>query len=185
MEIEDIDFGELLPEVAPQAQQAEALPKIERNDGESPWLWNGEPLEEIDTSRFKCFVYLITNRLTGKRYIGFKTTVSRKTKVVKGRKRHVEVESDWRTYWSSSEVLKGDIDLYGKGNFIREVIHLCPLKGVGKYYELYEQIVRHVLTANSDRYYNGIVNVRLGANALRRYPDVVSCDKILGDELNA
>ena len=154
------------------------------DDTETPWLWNGEPIHTIDFKQWRAFVYLITNKITGKRYIGFKTTVARKTRTVKGKKRRTEVESDWQSYWSSSDPLHADIALYGRGNFLREIIWLAPMKGVGKYLELQEQVERGVLTRNAERYYNGIVDVRLGANAIRRYDEAVRCSRPpLGDVL--
>jgi len=181
----DIDFNTLLDgeDTTPSNPVNTIIPSNDFtfNDEESPWLWNGKPINEIDTKKHSCFVYLITNKVNGMRYVGFKNTLFKKTRTIKGKKKHGTVESDWRTYWSSSEILKNEVSFYGKGNYLREILYLCPLKGVGKYFELKEQIDREVLTKNSSLYYNGIVNVRLGINALKRWGDVVKADIILGD----
>lgn len=171
-------------ERTPTKSDVAPLSLLNYNDEETPWLWNGTPIETIDIKKFRAFVYLMTNKVTGKRYIGFKTTVARKTYTVKGRKRRREVEADWKTYWSSSDAFHADVALYGRGNFLREIVWLCPMKGVGKYLELKEQIDRKVLTENAEKYYNGIVDVRLGANAIRKYGEAVHCSApLLGDIL--
>lgn len=153
------------------------------DDTESPWLWNQEVLTEIPKGH-KTFVYLITNKLNGKRYVGFKTfSNSRKTTVDKKRKT-VETESDWKDYWSSSDTLNKEIKRFGTGNFIREVMCLTVNKSVGKYVEAYVQFKRRVLEKNRDKYYNGIVNLRLNQQTLNAWTDIEWHSKpLLGDLL--
>ena len=57
------------------------------------------------------FVYRITNKVTGKSYIGKKNFWSITRKAVKGKKRKVRItkESDWKTYCSSSKDVQDDI----------------------------------------------------------------------------
>ena len=173
-----MDFEKLIPEAEP-IEIVER--KVEPKDEEvSPWLFNGKPIESIPQEH-ETFVYLITNKKNGKRYIGFKTAVSRKTKIVNKKKRHIKVESDWKTYWSSSENLQDDVAKYGKGSFLREIIYLSVNKGVGKYLEAYEQFTRNALT--TDGYYNGIVNLRIGKRTIGKVKDIVKADVILGDEI--
>jgi 2-iminoacetate synthase ThiH len=114
------------------------------------------------------FVYLITNKSTGKKYIGKKLAKFTKTKVrtvtlKSGEKKKKKVktyeESDWKTYWSSSEELKKDVASLGEESFTRESLHYCNSKGVLSYMELKEQMVRQVL--ESTDYYNGIVQVKI------------------------
>jgi len=76
------------------------------------WLYQGEPVTEIE-DKFVAYVYLITNLTNGRKYIGKKLTKFSRTKVVKGKKKKVKVESDWQTYWSSSEELKKDVTELG------------------------------------------------------------------------
>ena len=173
-----MDFEKLIPEAEP-IEIVER--KVEPKDEEvSPWLWNGKPIETIPPEH-ETFVYLITNKNNGKRYIGFKTAVSRKTKKKKKKKRHIKVESDWKTYWSSSENLQADVAKYGKGAFLREIIYLSVNKGVGKYLEAYEQFTRNALT--TDGYYNGIVNLRIGKRTIGKVKDVIKADVLLGDDI--
>jgi hypothetical protein len=123
------------------------------------WYYNNEPVEEIDP-KYLAFVYLITNTTNGKRYIGLKTTKSKKTKQVKGKKKRFTVESDWKDYWSSSEELKNDIELLGKDSFKREILYFCLNKGTANYLEAREQFDKRVLE-NPDLWYNGIINCRV------------------------
>lgn len=114
------------------------------------------------------FVYLITNKKTNQKYIGKKFFWSQKTlPITKKRKRRKKllVESDWRKYWGSSKHLQEDIDKYGEDNFTREIIHLCKTKGECAYLEAKEQFDRDVLL--TDDYYNGIIQIRLGGNAVK------------------
>lgn len=123
------------------------------------WYYNNEPVEEIDP-KYLAFVYLITCITNGKKYIGLKTTKSKKTKQVKGKKKRFTVESDWRDYWSSSVELKNDIELLGKDSFKREILYFCLNKGTANYLEAREQFDKRVLE-NPDLWYNGIINCRV------------------------
>jgi hypothetical protein len=122
------------------------------------WLYNNKPLEEIPENAYG-YVYLITNNLTGRKYIGKKLFWFRKTKVIKGKKKRLKVESDWKDYWSSSDELKADIEKLGINNFSREILHICPNKGLCNYLEAKEQMVRCVL--ETDQYYNSQVQCRV------------------------
>jgi len=122
------------------------------------WLYNKTPLEEIPENAYG-YVYLITNTITGRKYIGKKLFWFRKTKVLKGKKKRLKVESDWKDYWSSSDELKADIAKLGINNFSREILHICPNKGLCNYLEAKEQMVRCVL--ETDQYYNSQVQCRV------------------------
>ena len=129
------------------------------------WLYNGEPVEEIDP-QYLAFVYLITNKLTGRKYIGLKQALFSKTKQVKGKKKRIKVESDWRDYWSSSEELKKDVESLGAENFTREILYWCKLKSHANYLEAREQMDNRVLE-RPEEYYNGIVNCRVSRNHIK------------------
>ena len=122
------------------------------------WIYNNKPLEEIPENAYG-YVYLITNTITGRKYIGKKLFWFRKTKVLKGKKKRLKVESDWKDYWSSSDELKADIERLGINNFSREILHICPNKGLCNYLEAKEQMVRCVL--ETDQYYNSQVQCRV------------------------
>lgn len=121
------------------------------------WTYNDEPFTGPDGDLVG-FVYLITNRLSGKRYIGKKLFFFTKTKKVKGKNKRFKTESDWRDYWSSSDELKADVAKLGKENFQRQIIHLCSTKGTMNYLEAKEQFLNNVL--ESPDWYNSYIMVR-------------------------
>ena len=130
------------------------------------WTYDGKTIDEIP-DEYEGFVYLITNTTTGQKYIGKKLAKFKKTRPpLKGKKnkRRSKVESDWRDYWGSSEHLLADVEKLGKEKFTREILHYCPSRGVLSYIEAKEQFDRRVL--ESDEYYNGIINVRVGSSKL-------------------
>lgn len=109
------------------------------------------------------FVYLITNLTNNKKYIGCKMlqkVIKRKPLKGKKNKRHETIESDWRTYTSSSNELNKDIELLGKENFKFEIIDFAYSKSHLKYLEAKYQFDNDVLLSES--WYNGIINLRVG-----------------------
>lgn len=123
------------------------------------WFYENKPFDE-DVTQYVGYVYLITCIPTGKRYIGKKLFWMMKRKQVKGKVKRYKAESDWRTYWSSSDELKADVQTLGEGSFTREILHLCKSKGVVNYLELREQIDHRVLEY-PDSWYNGWVMARI------------------------
>ena len=109
-------------------------------------------------------IYEIVNNIENKKYIGKKQCKSKLTrKPLKGKKRkRIDfIESDWKSYTSSSEKLNQDIQKHGKENFTFKIIKTCHSKWELAYFEIKEQIERDVLLR--DDYYNGIINVRIGS----------------------
>ena len=105
------------------------------------------------------FVYIITNNLSNKKYIGKKFFYSMKTKQVNKKKKRIKVSSDWQTYYGSNAELQNDVKQLGEENFSREIVHLCKTKGTCGYLEAKEQFIRNVL--ESDDYYNTWIMVRV------------------------
>ena len=128
------------------------------------WIYKNEPLEEVPENAYG-YVYLITNNLTGRKYIGKKLFWFRKTKVVKGKKKRIKVESDWRSYWSSSDEVKKDVQEIGQENFTREILHICTNKGSCNYLEAKEQMLREVL--ETKLYYNSQIQCRVHRTHLK------------------
>jgi hypothetical protein len=97
------------------------------------WLYEGQPFE--DPGEAYGFVYNITHIPTGKKYIGRKYFTLAGYKQVKGKRKKIRKESDWREYWGSSKHLQADIALYGKDQFKREIVRLCKSRTECSYYE--------------------------------------------------
>jgi hypothetical protein len=130
------------------------------------WLYNEQPLDEIPEGSYS-FVYLITNLTNGRKYIGKKLFWFTKTKTIKGKKKKIKSESDWKDYWSSSDEVNKDVELLGKENFRREILHLCPNKGTASYFEAKEQMVNEVLEY-PDKWYNGQIQCRVHRNHIKK-----------------
>ncbi len=139
------------------------------------WIYQGLPFNPDEPFTYERygkewygFVYCITNRATARKYIGkkffWKTKTLPITKTRKRRKRTL-VESDWRDYYGSNNFLKEEVNNHGKDFFDREILYLCKTKGECAYMEAKEQFARDVLI--SDKYYNGIINCRIGAASVK------------------
>ena len=131
------------------------------------WLYEGVEVTELP----ECvgFVYLIINNKSSRSYIGKKLshfsktsikTVTLKSGIKKKKKVKTQVESDWRTYWSSSDELQNDVKELGEENFTREILFYCQSKGNLSYIELREQILNKVLE-DSTLWYNGIIQAKI------------------------
>lgn len=129
------------------------------------WSYKGADVPN-DLSEYIGFVYLITNLISNKKYIGKKLLKFKKTKTVKGKKKKSLVESDWKTYWGSNDELKEDVKRLGEVNFKREVLIFCKSKGELSYFELKEQVLAGVL--ESDEYYNSWIMARVRKDHLKR-----------------
>jgi len=132
----------------------------------SDWLHKGKVVDILPED-CEAFVYLITNNQNGMKYIGKKLAKFKTTKPpLKGRKnkRRGTKESDWRTYWGSSDHLLNDVVAQGEKQFTREILEYCPSRGVASYVEAELQFKHKVLL--SDDYYNGIINVRVGGSQI-------------------
>jgi len=131
------------------------------------WLFEGTSVETLPEDCVG-FVYLITNTITGRKYIGKKLakfskttykTVKLKNGTKKKKKIRSKIDSDWMDYYGSSDELNKDILTLGKENFTREILHYCKSKAHTSYLEAKEQFDRKVL--ESTDYYNGQISVRV------------------------
>jgi hypothetical protein len=127
--------------------------------GQLNWIYKEQNFTKDMIGEDYGFVYIITNEVTGKKYIGKKFFYSAKTKQVKGKKKKIKVPSDWQTYYGSNEELKKDVIIHGRESFRREIVHLCKSKGVCGYLEAKEQFVNGAL--ESEDYYNSWIMVRV------------------------
>jgi len=138
------------------------------------WLYESQPVDQLPEDCVG-FVYLITNTLSGRQYIGKKLAKFSKTsyKVVKlkngnkkRRKIKSKIDSDWQLYYGSSPELTKDIEKLGTENFSREILYYCRSKSECSYIEAREQFARRVL--ESDNYYNGHIQVRVHGNHIKK-----------------
>jgi hypothetical protein len=133
--------------------------------------------EIVETLPEDCvgFVYIITNTISGRMYIGkklakFSKTTYRTVKLKNGNKKKKKIrnkiDSDWRDYYGSSPELTKDVTQLGIENFHREILFYCKSKAECSYIEAREQFARRVL--ESKDYYNGHIQVRVhGSHILK------------------
>ena len=130
---------------------------------ENPWWYKDRVFESDEINGYYGFVYLITNTINDRKYIGRKYFWSFRKK--KGQNRRSKQESDWKNYYGSCPELKEDIKKYGRQNFKREILSLHTTLGKVNYEETRLLFVHGVLTESltdgTPAYYN--------SNILGRY----------------
>ena len=137
------------------------------------WLFESTLVESLPEDCVG-FVYLITNTVSGRQYIGKKLAKFAKTsyKVVKlkdgtkkKKKIRSKIDSDWQTYYGSNDELNQDIQTLGPDKFTREILFYCKSKAECSYVEAREQFRHKVL--ESDAYYNGQISVRVHGSHIK------------------
>ena len=139
------------------------------------WYYQNTPVETLPDDCVG-FVYLITNNLSDRKYIGKKLakfskttykTVKQKNGIKKRKKIRSKIDSDWQQYYGSSPELTKDIVLLGKEHFRREILFYCKSKSECSYIEAREQFSCKVLESND--YYNGHIQVRVHGSHILKY----------------
>jgi hypothetical protein len=137
------------------------------------WYYQGNEVVDLPE---ECvgFVYLITNNISGRMYIGkklakFSKTTYKTVKLKNGNKKRKKIrgkiESDWREYYGSNDQLNADVVQIGAENFTREILYYCSSKAECSYIEAREQFSRRVLESND--YYNGQISVRVHGSHIK------------------
>ena len=140
------------------------------------WMYQNTFIDELPEDCIG-FVYLITNLVSGRKYIGKKLakfskttykTVKLKNGTKKKKKIRSKIDSDWMDYYGSNDQLNKDVLTLGKENFSREILFYCKSKAECSYIEAREQFTRKVL--ESTDYYNGQISVRVHGSHIIKNP---------------
>lgn len=129
------------------------------------WIYEGKDFNLEDHPDTYGFVYQIENINTGKKYIGRKFFTSAGYKQVKGKRKKIRKESDWRDYYGSSPALKEDIEKLGKENFKRTILRLCKTRGECSYYES-KMILESDAILRSD-FYNSWISCKIQSSHVK------------------
>lgn len=154
---------------------------MENLDYENPWQYESKPLASAPQDA-QGFVYLLTCLVTNKKYIGkknfFTHKYSVKTVVIqsgknkgqkKKKKTKIQIDTDWKSYYGSSEDFNNHVNSVGKENIKREILYICNTKGEMGYYEAKEQFVRDALVRED--YANKWIMVRVRKDHLKFLKD--------------
>ena len=142
------------------------------------WLYEQKQIETLPEDCVG-FVYLITNKLSSRKYIGkklakFSKTTYRVVKLKNGNKKRKKIkskiDSDWQLYYGSNDQLNRDITELGSDNFTREILFYCKSKAECSYIEAREQFNHRVL--ESDDWYNGQISVRVHGSHIKKVINV-------------
>ena len=134
------------------------------------WFYEGNPFEDLPED-YIGFVYIITNLLDRRIYVGkklFKNTKTKKVKTKIGTKRNkkTKTESNWKDYFGSNLELISDVEKLGRDNFKREIVYLCKTKGTANYYEAKLQMEYAVLEREDS--YNQWVMVKVHRSHIKK-----------------
>ena len=119
------------------------------------WTYNGKKITKIP-DEYEGFVYLITNKTTGQKYIGKKLAKFKTTKPpLKGKKnkRRGYKESDWKTYYGSQTDIKQLLVKGKKDEFERTILKCVQTKKQLTYFEIKYQMLYQVLE-KPDEFFN-------------------------------
>lgn len=114
------------------------------------------------------FVYMITNKSTGRKYIGKKLSKFKKIRLKTSRlkngtkkksKIRYEIDSDWQTYYGSNTVLSEEVKTTGSENFHRQILRYCYSKNELNYWEAKYQFDYGVLLSGD--WYNEWISVKV------------------------
>lgn len=131
------------------------------------WIFEEKIIETLPEDVIG-FVYMITNRSTGRKYIGKKLSKFKKIRLKTSRlkngtkkksKIRYEIDSDWQTYYGSNTVLSEEVKTTGSENFNRQILRYCYSKNELNYWEAKYQFDYGVLLGND--WYNEWISVKV------------------------
>ena len=158
------------------------------------WLYEGREISTLSDFPENTigFVYRITNKETGKFYIGKKILHNNLTKKLTkketsewskpGRipkKTKVKKESNWLDYCGSSKPLQEDIKSQGIENFVKEILVVCQNKRQLSYYEVYWQMKSDCLSVDS--YNENILGKYYRRDVIQSSPELAGSAKRIED----
>lgn len=132
---------------------------------DNPWLYKNKIFDSEDIDNYYGYVYIITNMTNNMKYIGKKFFWSTKYKTIKKKRKRLKVESNWKEYYGSSDILNEIVKEIGEHNFKREILRLCKTKGECSYFEAKEQFQSDAVI--SEEYYNKWISVKVRQSHLK------------------
>ena len=132
---------------------------------DNPCLYKNKIFDSEDIDNYYGYVYIITNMTNNMKYIGKKFFWSTKYKTIKKKRKRLKVESNWKEYYGSSDILNEIVKEIGEHNFKREILRLCKTKGECSYFEAKEQFQSDAVI--SEEYYNKWISVKVRQSHLK------------------
>lgn len=136
------------------------------------WLFEDREFTHDEIGSWVGFVYIITDLVNDKKYIGKKQFFNTKTlPPLKGqkRKRKKVTESDWQDYFGSNEKIKSLVEEKGRDRFKRQILKLCRSTAEMTYWETKLQFDYDVLLR--DDFYNDYIMCRISGSHMRALKD--------------
>jgi hypothetical protein len=122
------------------------------------WLYNDKEIDEPPNNAVG-FIYVITNELTMRKYVGRKLLTKAAYKTTNGVKKKIRKESDWHNYFGSCKELLSDIETFGSENFKREIVMFCASKAAMTYAE--EKLQYQLEVLENHMWYNSNIRSRI------------------------
>lgn len=137
---------------------------------DNPWIYDDKPFGEDSVGDYIGFVYEITERSTGRKYLGKKIFHNKVAKPpLKGKtKRRISTKpSNWMAYYGSGPAIQAAVEAQGPAAFERKILRLCKSKSEMGYWEA--KLIFQFDAILRDDYFNDWVSARVQRNQLGKY----------------